>query len=454
MFFSTNPQLERRSVETFYGLCYKVAQSLPNHTMRYLISFFLFLFISPLLHAQPVCDPAFRPVVFVHGFLASGDTWAKFSQAFRAAGYCPDRLVAYDWNTLSQQTNQATVLDAVIDAVCARTGAKQVDLVGHSAGGGVGYAYLSDSIRATKVAHYIHIGSMNQKQPAGPKGSVPTLNLWSDGDRVMAGKDIPGATNTMIPGLDHYQIATSAASFEAVFRFLNASPPKVIATIANERVRIGGRALFFGENTPAASAAVEVYSLDPRTGQRSEGAIAMLTTDAQGYWSVQHVPTNVPIELVLRTTDNERPVHYFREGFSQSNDLVYLRALPGPGTMVSRLLAGLPTSPEQAVVNLFASGQAVVFGRDSLLVDGLLLSTAQHAAPGKTAISFFLYDGNNNKQSDLTPVGVFGGFPFLSGVDVFLNPDDSAPLVVQFNGRRQVVRKIRSSEGVQVVVFE
>jgi len=422
--------------------------------MRYHFSFLIFLFIATLLQAQPVCDPAYRPVIFVHGFLASGDTWAKFSQAFRAAGYCPDRLVAYDWNTLGQQTNQAAALDAVIDAVRARTGAKQVDIIGHSAGGGVGYAYLSDSIRAAKVNHYVHIGSMNQKRPAGPKGSVPTLNLWSDGDRVMAGKDIPGASNTMLPGLDHYQIATSAASFEAVFQFLNHSQQKVIAPAANERVRIGGRALFLGENNPATGAAVEVYSLDPHTGKRSGAPIAMLTTDAQGYWSVQDMPANVPIELVLRTTDTERPVHYFREGFSQPDDLVYLRALPGPGTMVSKLLAGLPDSPEQVVVNVFASDQAVVYGRDSLLVNGLLLSTAQHAAPGKTAISFFLYDGNNNKQSDLTPVGMFGSFPFLSGVDVFLNPDDGAPLVVQFNERRQVVRKIRSSEGVQVVVFD
>ncbi len=422
--------------------------------MRTHFSFLIFLFIATLLQAQPVCDPAYRPVIFVHGFLASGDTWAKFSQAFRAAGYCPDRLVAYDWNTLVQQTNQAAALDAVIDAVRARTGAKQVDIIGHSAGGGVGYAYLSDSIRAAKVNHYVHIGSMNQKRPAGPKGSVPTLNLWSDGDRVMAGKDIPGASNTMLPGLDHYQIATSAASFEAVFQFLNHAPQKVIAPAANERVRIGGRALFLGENNPAIGAAVEVYSLDPHTGKRSGALIAMLTTDAQGYWSVQDMPANVPIELVLRTTDTERPVHYFREGFSQPDDLVYLRALPGPGTMVSKLLAGLPDSPEQVVVNVFASDQAVVYGRDSLLVNGLLLSTAQHAAPGKTAISFFLYDGNNNKQSDLTPVGMFGSFPFLSGVDVFLNPDDGAPLVVQFNERRQVVRKIRSSEGVQVVVFD
>ena len=33
--------------------------------------------------------------------------------------------------------------------------------------------------------------------PAGPEGgaAVPTLNLWSRADLVVAGEDIPGATN-------------------------------------------------------------------------------------------------------------------------------------------------------------------------------------------------------------------------------------------------------------------
>ncbi|MBK9337587.1 MAG: alpha/beta fold hydrolase [Lewinellaceae bacterium] len=425
--------------------------------MRYVVSCFFFLLSAPALRAQADCNPAYRPVVFVHGFLASGDTWAGFAHGFQAVGYCPDRLVAFDWNTLNQQANHAAALDAVIDAVRTRTGAAQVDLIGHSAGGGLGYTYLSDSARATKVARYVHIGSMNQKQPAGPTGTVPTLNLWSDGDRVVPGKEIPGATNIMLPGLDHYQIATSAESIITTFLFfLNDAPiPQVPEWTPSEQVRIGGRALFFGENKPAAHAAVELYYLDPGTGRRSSGtAVATVTADEQGYWAMPEVRTNVPVELVVLAGADARPVHYFREGFVQPHNLVYLRALPGPGTLVSMLLAGLPKSPRQAVINVFSSGQAVVFGRDSLFVNGIPLATEQHAAPEKTAISFFLYDGNDNQQSDLTSVGLFGKFPFLSGVDLFVNPDDAAPLEIVFNGRRQVVRKIRSSDGIQVVVFE
>jgi len=421
---------------------------------RFFIGFVLLFSGFVALSAQSGCDTTFRPIVFVHGFLASGDTWARFSQNFQAAGYCPERLFAYDWNSLDRSIDHYAALDAVVDSLRARTGAKQVDLIGHSAGGGVGYLYLTDSSRATKVARFVQIASMSQGQPAGPGGGTATMNLWSDGDRVLGGKDIPGATNVMLPGLDHYQIATSKTSFEAVFRFLNDAPPPAAVPVSAGPVHVRGRAVFFGENKPVPGAQVELYYLDARTGARLGKAAATVETDVQGYWAAPDIRPNVPVELVVRAPDSARPVHYFREGFSRSNSLVYLRTLPKPGTMVSILLASLPKATEQSVINVFSSGQAVISGRDSLSVDGIPISTEQHAAAEKTAISFFLYDGNSNKKSDLTPIGMFGRFPFMAGVDIFFNPKKSKPVTLLFNGRRQVVRKIPSSEGIQVVVFD
>ena len=40
------------------------------------------------------CD-VYRPVVMVHGFLASGDTWAKFAQYFTSNGYCNRQMYAF-----------------------------------------------------------------------------------------------------------------------------------------------------------------------------------------------------------------------------------------------------------------------------------------------------------------------------------------------------------------------
>jgi len=424
--------------------------------MRRFYTGLLFVFgalvASPLSAQSSGCDSTFRPILFVHGFLASGDTWANFVRDFQAAGYCPDQLYAYDWNSLDRALDHNSALDAAIDSLRTRTGAERVDLVGHSAGGNLAYLYLTDSMHAAKVARFVQIGSMSQGQPAGPNGETPSLNLWSDSDRIVVGKDIPGATNTMLSGLDHYQSATSRTAFEAVFRFLNGAPAAIATPAPVAGLRIGGRVVFFGENTPVSGAKVELYYLDARTGARA-GNAAAVESDAQGYWSVEAVRPNTPVELVVQAASGARPVHYFREGFSYSNRLVYLRTISGK-SMVGLVLAALPKVPEQSVVNVFSAGQAVIFGRDTLQVDGIPISTEQSASAEKTVVSFFLYDGNKNQKSELVPIGMFGRFPFLMGMDMFLNARKSKPMTFLFNGRKQVVRKIPSSEGIQVIVFD
>ena len=140
--------------------------------------------ISSLSSPEVQCDTCFYPVVMVHGFLASGDTWTKFHQRFTSNGYKPGQLYAFDWNSLNQGANHVAVLDAFIDNILTKTGAPKVRLIGHSAGGGLGYNYLSDAARAAKVDGYVHIGSSVQSGPAGPGGSVATLNLWSPDDNA------------------------------------------------------------------------------------------------------------------------------------------------------------------------------------------------------------------------------------------------------------------------------
>jgi pimeloyl-ACP methyl ester carboxylesterase len=397
------------------------------------------------------CD-LLRPVVMVHGFLASGDTWAKFAQLFTSNGYCNRQMHAFDWNTLAQGGNPSAALDAFIDTVRARTGATQVDLIGHSAGGGTCYTYLSSMTAASKVAHYVHVGSSVQSGPAGPGGSVPTMNLWSDGDLVAAGGDIAGTTNVMLMGLDHYQVATSPQSFFKVFEFFNGTPPNTTEITPETVICLGGRALTFGENQPANNAQVTLWYLDPLTGQRVGNAAAQLNTNAEGRWAVPDLMPGKPMEIVVAPTSG-RTVHYFREAFERTDNFVYLRTLPPATSPAGLLLAGLPNSANQSVVNCFSASQGVLNGRDSLFADGLFLNTSQFAPPSKTAISFFLYDGNNNSQSDLTAVGFFGSFPFLAGIDLFVNPTATVPVAFRLNGRTLNMRPIPSNQGIEVVVF-
>ncbi len=409
--------------------------------------------------ASPVgCDTCDYPVVMVHGFLASGDTWARFQQLFTSNGYHSKKIHAFDWNSLNQFGGAANVqlLDQFIDKVLAETGDTQVRLMGHSAGGGLCYTYLSDAIRAAKVDGYVHIGSAVQPAPAGPDGMEPTLNLWSTEDLIVAGGDIPDAVNLMIPGKDHYQIATSKESFGAIWQFFHNSPPTTLdITPQGPLVCIAGKVLFFGENTPLENAKVELWELNPATGERlGSSPDFSFTTNAEGKYGPENIKANTTFEFVATPPNSsQRVIHYFREGITHLNSLVYLRTIPPPTSLAGILLAGLPRVESQAVMNVFSASQGIIHGRDTLTVAGSVLSTPQYAPASKTAITYFLYDDGDG-VTELTPVGTFGSFPFMNGVDLFFQTATPGSIPVVLNGRQLNVRNIRSSEGVVVGVFD
>jgi pimeloyl-ACP methyl ester carboxylesterase len=311
--------------------------------------------VEPEPFPEEECDDTLRPVIMAHGFLASGDTYGAHLQRFSANGYCRNRLFAYDWNTLGQGGSREGNLDAFIDAVLAETGASQVDLAGHSAGGGLGYDYLSNAERAAKVAHYAHIGSFANEAPAGPEDSpVPTLNLYSSGDFIVdEGADIPGATNVMLTDEDHYGVATSPASFTAIYTHFNdGTAPVTTDIVAEERLQVSGRALTLGENIPSSGAAVEIHAVDSATGFRTEDSlVASFNADENGDWGPFELTPGAHYEFFVTPTGEEAvPIHYYREPFVRSNTLVYLRTLPDPTSLAGILLAGLPFADDAAIL--------------------------------------------------------------------------------------------------------
>lgn len=401
------------------------------------------------------CDSTLTPIVMCHGFLASGDTYAGQVKRFLQGNYCGQSVYVYDWNSLGGGSSPA-LLDAFIEGVLARTGATKVNLVGHSAGGGLGYDYLSDATRAAKVAHYVHIGSNPQTGPAGPNGEIPTLNIWSPNDAVVQGADIPGATNLQLAAKDHYEVATSAETFSAMFEFFNGNLP-ASTTIVTDGVRaVGGKVLTLGENQPLVNAVVKVFTVDAATGFRSsDEPVVTYTTNEFGQWGCFNAVQGQHYEFEVTPAEtNGRKLHYYREPFITSDNLVYLRAMPPPSSVAGLLLASLPKNDNQAVVIAFASSNAVITGRDQLTVDGLELSTPQFASEENTSIAFFLYD-NNNGQTDGTPVGLFANFPFLAGVDMYFPTTAPTTIPLTLNGRTLRVRNWPSStEGITVAVFD
>jgi pimeloyl-ACP methyl ester carboxylesterase len=420
--------------------------------MKKIILFFCGWMITSFLLAQK-CDPSKTPIVFVHGFLGSGDTYATQLQRFISNGYCNNQLYVFDWNSIGARGNTSAQLDSLINVVIKKTGADKINLVGHSAGGGIGYNYLNDSLRASKVAHYVHIGSGKNTKPAGKNGDVPTMNIFSTDDKVAKGGAIPGAVNIQQSGNDHYQVATSEASFYSMYSFFNNGNKAALTNKKERKPVIAGKACLMGENTPLAGALIDVYAFDLTKGNRKKSAPDFhFLADSLGNWGPFIADPSIGYEFVLQPTGGQRTVHYFHEPFVQSNSLVYLRALPKTG-MTALLLNILPADDNQSVLAIFTSNGAVVSGRDSLTLNDINLSSSIIAPASKTGIAQFIFDDGDKKSSGKL-IPNFNAVPFMNGVDLLLDTQSNSPIHLYFNGRDLYLPKRKSaSEGVMVLVL-
>ncbi len=398
----------------------------------------------------------FRPVIMIHGFLASGDTYTNQLLRFSSNGCTADKIYVFDWNTLGEDDN-AALLDAYIDEILIRHGAEQVDLAGHSAGGGLSWEYISDSARVAKIAHYVHLGSFSTEPVPEAAVDLPIMNIYSTDDTVVEGADIDSVANVKQDIYDHYQVATNAETFAEMYRFFrDGEEPETTAILESENIVISGKALTLGENQPEVDAIIEVYELDGATGNRTGTTPDFnFTADADGHWGPFTAKANTHYEFFIIPTDPAaRHLHYYREPFVCSNPLVYLRTFPPPGSLAGALLSIIPADDNQAVVAAFTSSQAVVFERDNLSVNDIVLSSEDLASADQSTIAFFLFDDGDGITSE-TKNPLLGGFPFLNGADFYFPTENQATIQLNFNDRILNVPAWQSAtEGVNVVVFD
>ena len=403
----------------------------------------------------PTCDETRRPIVMVHGFLASGDTWSPHARRFAANGWCTGYVRAFDWNTLDRGGDHTTLLDEFVDSVLEDTGSDRVDLVGHSAGGGLGYEYLEDAERAAKVAHYIHVASGVESGPAGPDADVPTLNLWSAADLAIEGPgEIEGAENVEIVGADHYAAATNESSFDAIFRFVTEGDvPQTLSIPPTDVVDLCGRVVSLGENVVPVGARVRAWPLDPSDASRAtDEPVLDIAIEEDGHWGPVRAEPGVPYEFEVAGPDaDDISVSYFRRGFEASDPLVYLRTLPAPGSIAGALLALIPFEHEAPMLAVFSASSGMIAGVHSLTVDGIEVLTDETAAAEDTTIALFLFDDDEDLESDLTVPPLLATFPFLSGLDVSL---PAGPVLLRLDDRELTVRAIPATEGATIAVFE
>ncbi|MEO7151057.1 MAG: alpha/beta fold hydrolase, partial [Burkholderiaceae bacterium] len=337
------------------------------------------------------------PIVFVHG---NGDTaalWTTTLWRFESNGWPRQRLhainvpypLARDDDTKEQagRTSAADnmrTLAGEVDKVLAATGAHQVVLMGNSRGGNAIRQYIESGGGATKVSHAILGGTPNHgvradassnpgnefngagpflsglNAPKGLNGDEVTpgpkwLTIRSDvNDKfaqpdglwlgakgtptnvTFAGPELKGATNVVIPGIDHRETAYSPKAFDTAYRFITGQAPATLAVTPQDRIVLDGVTTGLGlDNRPGTGnfsnnlalvgAQVEVYATDAATGERRGAAVHRKAIGTDGRWGPFSAAPDTAYELVI-AAPGFSTTHVYRSPFPRSSDLVNLRA--------------------------------------------------------------------------------------------------------------------------------
>ncbi len=337
------------------------------------------------------------PIVMVHG---NGDTaalWLTTLWRFESNGWPRDRLHAIEVPYPSSRDDDSkpqagrtstqehmTYLSAEVDRVLAASGAKQVVLIANSRGGNAVRNYIQNGGGAAKVSHAILGGTPNHgvwaipgfreanefsgtgpflkglnapKNAAGDEvtGPVKWMTIRSDkndkfaqpdglwiGQKgtptfvTFAGPELKGATNVVIPRIDHRETSYSPLAFDAAYRFITAKAPVTTGFTPEQSIMLNGRVTGLGldsnnpssggfvNNLPVNAATVEIYETTA-TGERAGQAVHRKTSLADGQWGPFIAKPGASYEFVISAA-GYATLHMYRSSFPRSSSVLHLRA--------------------------------------------------------------------------------------------------------------------------------
>jgi triacylglycerol lipase len=334
-------------------------------------------------HAQ-AAEPQL-PIVFVHG---NGDTaglWITTIWRFESNGYPRELLHAVDLRYPTArsvddkpQPGRSSASDVMrqlaeeVAGVRQRTGAAKVFLVAQSRGGNTVRNYLKNGGGAAQVAAAVLCGAVNHgvivseqhlvgsefngasvfmKDLNSTRGEVLPgvrfMTIRSDNNDKFAqsdgrfiglanvatglGTDAPalaGATNVVLPGVDHRETGYAPAAFATMYRFLTGEDPKTLDIVPEAQVALDGKISGFEGGAPTnigiAGATITVFRVSPQTGERQGGPVHRKTTGADGLWGPFRAEADAAYEFVVEAPGY--PVtHIYRSPFPRSSSVVHLR---------------------------------------------------------------------------------------------------------------------------------
>ncbi len=355
-------------------------------TRRALLALAALAGFLPAACVAPPAAPPPVPIVFVHGNGDSGALWTTILWRFESNGYPRERLRAVDLPLPSARTDDAVAqagrssatefaqhLAGEVDAVLARTGARQVALVGNSRGGNAIRHYIQNLGGAAKVSHAVLGGALNHggwadaadrpgnefngagpfliqlNAPKGPNGDEVTpgvrwMTIRSDNNDKFAQPDgvwvglpgkpthvsfdgpaLKGAENVVLPRRDHREVSYHGEAFAQTWRFITGQAPRTMQIAPEASVVLDGRISPPGANVPLVGASIEVYAVNPATGERIGAALHRRSVGADGRWGPFAASATQRYEFVI-AAPGFATSHVYRSEFPRSSSVVHFRA--------------------------------------------------------------------------------------------------------------------------------
>jgi pimeloyl-ACP methyl ester carboxylesterase len=427
----------------------------------------------PVMVNDADCDKTRRPIVFVHGTVANGESFAHPALLLASNGYCPDRIRAVEYHSLiaapcadgaatcafsldreATYAGAKLAIDQAIAKLLAETGADKVDLLGHSQGSGHGSRYTGEN--PDKVAHYVHLaGGQLEVDPGG----VPTLCLSSTGDRPVTCKTTQNFT-FQDETLDHAAVSSSTESFVEIFKFLNdGKVPQYDTVQCGDPITLEGRAPTFGDNTFLPGSKVEVYELETTGNPTMRGAPTKsfeIGADGNfGPWEA-HRGATYEFKLVPPPGDSRRPRHIYMQPFTRSDRLLRFNFETKDST-ASATSKQVNYADSHAVFVARRRQKAFLFGRDTLTVDGFAAINELNAAARTVTCALYLYDKSLTELPGPGDGVSMGGSiikgTFVNSADVFMPSSPPAFMKVVFNGVTTLVPNWSSGSGGMSLVL-
>jgi pimeloyl-ACP methyl ester carboxylesterase len=368
-----------------------------------------------------------RPVIFLHGGFGSGTQFQTQAKRFASNGYPPTWLESHDYDStfLNNTRDQVfAALDARIARLKSETGADKVELMGHSLGTAMSQAYLTSSAaRAANVAHYVNIDGAGA---TALPGGVPTLMINAGNNT----STMPGATILRLQNQTHVQATSSVESFVGMYRhFRGAEPATTRVEPQAGTIQLRGRAVSFPSNVGVQNGTLNVYTVNPATGQRTGAPVYTTTLSGEGNWGPFVAGGTESYEFAV--TKNGVTHHFYQSPFRRSDMNVRLLSTD-PGTGIDLLLER--DARHVTMLNYRDKewwGDQTGDNLDTLTINGQSVLNANTAPRSRLTIGLFAYDQFKNQQSNVNSVpGLLGFLPFMSGTDYYIPASPTASGVV------------------------